>query len=137
MNPNDRRHRLKLKDEGFGGKLIAVSIVIILISAGTVRVALSAFSIVGMMVGIVLFIIGFIIMPGKPKDRGDVIDEQRGYVRRDCVYCGLELKFEPVTQTFAPCECSLKRRCPQCDTELIYDDIEQIYNCPYCHVGFN
>jgi DNA-directed RNA polymerase subunit RPC12/RpoP len=53
-----------------------------------------------------------------------------------CERCGLDLNHNIVTNSYSCLQCKSKRHCPTCRSELLFDEITHMHNCPYCHVGY-
>jgi DNA-directed RNA polymerase subunit RPC12/RpoP len=115
---------------------VYIGIIIWLISMILFKFERWILGIVGGGLGFVMLIISFIVLPGMKKCPDALRKEQAGHAHYNCEFCGLTLKYEPITQTYRPCpECS-RPRCRICKTVLIHNEVTQVYDCPYCHVGF-
>jgi DNA-directed RNA polymerase subunit RPC12/RpoP len=135
-DPNSAARR---KEAGIGGTVVGIGLLMLfagLLMSFRVRV-FTELTLMLVLIGVGVVVVGFILLPGMKKDATTLRDEEAGHVRYDCEFCGAALKFEPITQTYVPCpHCSKRKNCPQCGTSLIHNEVAQVYDCPYCHVGF-
>jgi predicted Zn-ribbon and HTH transcriptional regulator len=111
---------IKIKDAGLGGLLIGIGAVIF--SGAVFGFMRSRFAFGGAAAGIgaVLIIVGFIIMPGKPDTTVADMQKAQREMREE----------QEEREAFA----AANPVCPDCGSRLIFDEVMQAHNCPYCHV---
>jgi hypothetical protein len=132
-----------LKKMGLSGVLFFIGVVVLIITAAQALLIdvgrVGPPFVGGLAVSIVLIVLGLILTPGKKNvlSESEHIEQQQGYVNRQCEKCGCGLSYDVVTQTYGTCPvCAHFKQCRDCGTMLIHNEANNTYDCTYCQISF-